>query len=180
MMMTWMMFILVMSLLPVCMLITMSLRRIPSWGQGSDPEKKTILLTCPAPSRFRGIIAVLAKVSGTSCRISVDVCIISWSAHLNFCFHFRLCTINVRGLNSPKFKPISLFFFIRSYLDFCSMQEPKISDDSVSRAFSPEWWGPVSGPLLWGGVAALLFCVLSLMLVIFLFGKETWVGVFSV
>ena len=30
---------------------------------------------------------------------------------------------------------------------------------------------PVSGPLLWGGVAVLLFCVLRLMLVMFLFGR---------
>ena len=31
---------------------------------------------------------------------------------------------------------------------------------------------PVSGSLLWGGVAVLLSCVLRLMLVMFLFGKE--------
>ena len=36
----------VMKLLPVYMLIMMSLKRIPSWGQGNDPEKMTILLTC--------------------------------------------------------------------------------------------------------------------------------------
>ena len=36
----------VMKLLPVYMLITMSLRRIPSRGQRNDPEKMTILLTC--------------------------------------------------------------------------------------------------------------------------------------
>ena len=30
---------------------------------------------------------------------------------------------------------------------------------------------PVSGPLLWGGVAVLLSCVLRLMLVMFLFGR---------
>ena len=46
MIMTWMTVIPVMKLLPVCMLITMSLRRIPSWSQGNDPEKMTILLTC--------------------------------------------------------------------------------------------------------------------------------------
>ena len=31
---------------------------------------------------------------------------------------------------------------------------------------------PVSGPLLWGGVVVLQTCVLRLMLVMFLFGKE--------
>ena len=46
MIMTWMMVIPVTKLLPVYMLITMSLRRIPSWGQGNDPEKMTIFLTC--------------------------------------------------------------------------------------------------------------------------------------
>ena len=33
------------KLLPVYALIMMSLRRIPSWGQGNDPEKMMIILT---------------------------------------------------------------------------------------------------------------------------------------
>ena len=46
MMMTGMTVIPVMKFLLVYMLVMMSLRRIPSWDQGSDPEKMTILQTC--------------------------------------------------------------------------------------------------------------------------------------
>ena len=46
MMMTRMTVIPVMKFLLVYMLVMMSLRRIPSWDQGSDPEKMTILQTC--------------------------------------------------------------------------------------------------------------------------------------
>ena len=45
-------------------------------------------------------------------------------------------------MNSRNFKLISRFF-VNSDLDFCFMQEIKISDDSVSRAFSSEWGGGV-------------------------------------
>ena len=68
-----------------------------------------------------------------------------------------MCTINVRGLNSRKFKLISRFL-TSSDLDFCFIQETKISYDSVFRAFSSEWrgpsfWAPALGRS--GGVAIL-------------------------
>ena len=49
-------------------------------------------------------------------------------------------------MNSRVFKLISrfffCFFFISSDLDFCFIQDTKISDDSISRAFSSKWRGP--------------------------------------
>ena len=114
--MTWMTVIPVMKLLPVYMLIMMSLRRIPSWGQGNDPEKMTILLTCSVNLRALKIADHCSPFK------SLRYLLYHLLKRLLNLLPSDFVLLMFEVLNSRKFKLISRFF-TSSDLDFRFMQD---------------------------------------------------------